>query len=535
MRISLVLLFALAAVLGGCGGAQSGASTTLWTSSFDAVTADAQWAIAADLDAQTARAWEQSAPQALQALEQASETLGPLVSLALEPLYAPREAGLDLLGDYTVFSPSVAPVAVMRVNDIDALFDFFRARAGDVEQSTLRVAGVEFMRLQDGETSVDIGGLGDFAVVRVNTGIEGVDVSDEALAGVFGAPPSERWVNSGEYAAARGRVAQPGDVSTFAFLRLAALESTLDTLFAEYRDDAQRADCRVIAERMTTSMPFFSSVGVRTSRRSVISVSGLQLSTAASEQLTDVLANALAPAPEAFDEAAVFLGLGFDLARFLETVGAPATAAGCPGIAAVPGNIAALRDRFANQVERNTSWASGGGAMALFDLELDGMIPSPDLVLALDSRDPVGLSSWIEAQLRSAGAAVSVDETAPFPTIEYNLFFVLRVRTTQLEDRLVISTGDRGHVAASALALAGRDSADFGLMRINGAALQSILDGVLSYLAETNALPPEQFEQIEASVRSNELIEQSEASLRLESGELRLTTEVTLRDEASAP
>ena len=130
---------------------------------------------------------------------------------------------------------------------------------------------------------------------------------------------------------------------------------------------------------------------------------------------------------------------------------------------------------------------------------------------------------------------MSVDETAPFPTIEYNLFFVLRVRTMLLEDRLVISTGDRGNVAASALALAGRDSADFGRMRVNGAALQSILDGVLSYLAETNALPPEQFEQIEASVRSNELIEQSEASLSLESGELRLTTEVTLRDEASAP
>lgn len=549
MRIRFALSLAFVAMLAACGGAQSNRSSLAWSSSFDAVPSDATWAVAADLDARSARALEESGPQTLAALSQAAEVMGPLMQIALEPLGAPRDAGLDPLGDYALFSTAVAPIVVMRVADMDVFMDVLSesADAHGLEQTSSRVAGVDFVRFAQDEVTLDVGGVGAFAVLRVGTGQPALDVSDQAFAEVLSGDPSKRWTATDEYDVARSRVASEGELASFAFARVAPLEQAFDALVSDagsdamgatlptgYRDEAQRAECREIAERMTTSMPFFSGVGVRTGRRTQVSASGLQLSTALAESYADVLGNGVAPAAAAFDDAAIYMGLGLDLAALLQTVRAPASAADCPGIAAIPGNIAQLRDRFSHEVERNLAWASGGGAFALFDLAVDGMIPMPDAALVLDSRDPVGLAGFIETQMRNGGAAVSVDETSPFTTIEYNLFFVLNVRVMQLEDRLVISVGEAAHNAASALALAERSPARFGEMRVNARTLETIVGGVLDYLRETNALPPEQLAQFESSMSANELMERSDVRVEVVGNEIRWTGEAVFREDASA-
>ena len=193
-----IALLALASFTVACGGSQRGSG--LQDLGFDVgvqnildlVPAAVSYAYIADFDEEDAARmrsqWRSSAfgPAFASIVEsQTGHDLTNQEGLA--------EIGIDLLGEFGIYSTTALPVAIARLSEPTKFEDFvadYRSRNPDMVWSSFAIAESTFWSTditENGEhlASFDLGVVGNYAVLRVRSPVEGSFVDDAALAALI--------------------------------------------------------------------------------------------------------------------------------------------------------------------------------------------------------------------------------------------------------------------------------------------------------------------------------------------------------------
>ncbi len=533
-----------------CGGAQGGNDRIPWSNAFDAVPADARYAYAADLrsaDADALRAsWSTLAGSP--GMESVRDELEHYVGVSFDDASTFEQLGLDLEGDYAVFSTSLAPLAVFRLADSEA-FDLFLAdvvaRNPDVEWRTTTVAGTSFRTGVFDPVEVDFGIRADYAIVRLRTGIEGIDVDDDRLASFLrsgaadslAATPRVRSMlaraNDGEVPVSFGVVdtdaiadaleifwTTPEDVASLDALGLTGLEGS-------YSSDEQRETCQAEAARVVSSIPWAGVANFRNASDDT-AFHGTYVLHFADEtaQRAAGLFRGMGTTPlDHADEAALFAGANIALADLLAVFDAPHELRDCPNIASIPGWISYGRGTQADEIADLLRHITGAVALGVFDVRMSGFVPRVEAVLMLGSPEPPLLTTAFQRLLESSGASGTVDEGAAYTTLRYDLLGTA-FEIVQMQDRVVFAIGEIPPGLSNALAEAplGVDGDPFAVSTFDGPRVAHIVEGFFDLLTDTGGLPNEQLSSMRRQLQTYEAMLESRSNGHFDGNDLVVDT-----------
>lgn len=510
MHRNVLPLLALAALAftSACGGAQrSGPRPLGWSDALEAMPRDVAYGVAWDMD--SAFQAPTSLQQSLQQLEElgADEELGAL----FEALIDPASVGLDPDGDAGMFSTAVFPVMLARVIDRELFGEFVAAQFDEIGLSyvdTVDRAGHAFdlyMDPVDDDLDLEFGFVDDYAVLRMRApGDAWAYFPDDRFEAWLSGREAAAWMTGPRFDAARNRLRDDAVVTqimTLDMARIADLVERVVTRLSDedramglseddaYDDAEHRQTCLDATDRFVADLPYIAAVSVRADVGELAELEGTML-LSISEALAGRLRPALLPVSSALagasNDAIFYLDSGLEFAPLAAAVITDPRLDTCPGLIAGPASLADEIDDHADDIDRAAAQATGAGALALYGLELGGMIPTVDAALSFFSPDAVGMSDQLGQMMGSQGATASVDETAAVTTIEYNLV-VMTLRVMQLADRLVLSIGDVPPGVTDAMARGEREGPVFFRAGLNGQRMLDLMRDVLAYAREAGA------------------------------------------------
>ncbi len=537
------LRYTIVCALGGlalaaCGGGQS-VDRVGWDSALDAIPSDATWGVFADLRAEEVEAMAGAVPASLQTLIDtgAGELLAEFeAATGIDPMSpdALEQTGIDLTGEFAVFSTSVAPVALIRLSDeaaflrvVDRVIDYHP----DLEVQDVEIAGGPMRRLLVEDWQIDVGARDGWGVVRVvmSDGTWGAD--DAALLEVLRGHGDGGFASSAIARDLYGRARGDEAVSSVVFARtglvdeVAALVSSnamsadaLDAMGLTGAADEEPA-CRQASARMQQMWPWIGGIEFATEGRvgwqRAEYVAHLDRATA--DRLRPAFRGALAPPDDLLDNAVWFGSLDVDLRTLVDAFEGDAATSSCRGLGALSGGLAWLVDEQARLIDYNLGFVDGGFAMALLDVRLAGFLPFVEAVTMIGSDNPTALFEEAQALIEDAGATGTPDTSAPLTTVDYQLMH-LAIEAIRTDDRNVFAVGDVPRALTNALAtdLRAADGGIFGRMRLNGARMADVLDEMGTMLGNTGSLPPDALAELQRAAAQMRAVDRIDGELRIE-------------------
>lgn len=544
---SSLILFGLAALaLSACGGGQS-VDRVGWSSVVDAIPSDATWAMYADLDADEMAQISSSLPNTLQSVIDAGgggalDEFAAATGIDLREPGALGETGIDLGGEFAVFSTSVTPVALIRLSDEEAFLsvvDRVVAYHPDVEVTDVEVAGGPMRRLAVEAWAVDVGVRDGWGLVRVGRADGQWGVAEDELLRALQGPADGGFSSSdiatdlfgravGDEAVASVMYARTGLVDEIAAL-LRSGELDMDALDAMGLAEAPADDpaCAAASARLQSMWPWVGAIEFRTPGRAGYERSAMvaHLDEATAARLAPAFGEALSVDDALLDDAVMFFSAEVALRGLVDAVEGDPETASCGGLGALSGMLAQAATDNARLVDYNLGYVDGGFAFALFDVRMAGFLPFVDSVLMIGSNNATALFEEAQQLLEDAGASGSTDTSAPMTSIDYQLLH-LAIEAIRADDRNVFAVGEVPRAVTNALAADARDGdgVEFMQARLNGARLADVLEQLIEMAGNTGSLPPEAVEELERSAAQSRAIDRIDARGRIESGGLVIET-----------
>ncbi len=564
-----ILLIAAMSLVAACGGKQSrGNGDTAWGHAFDAVPATATFVYAADMNELDAAMLEmQVTGPSAGALDDAIQMpsmvdfLSEIANRDIDSVEELRSLGVDLQGDYAVFAAGDALFAVMRSDDTDAArrtLSDMRSGAADQEWREHRVAGATFHTTNEIEGGdhggrIDMGVAGNYIIFRLSE-IAGDEEVAAELAGIMAGSLDDVGFTETEAGRALHGGAAAGEALSGIFYIETDTFSSLIRMIAEGRDEFMAAAgpmgltegstayhsadherrCLIEAERLTTMFPGIQSGTYRSGDRGANSRQATTFATspAGNERISRLFRGTI-PDFETVAGSAVFAGTtAMNFQAMFDAIVAEPDLVECPNIAVLTGALAQLKVAQRDNLAFNLRTVSGDLGLAIFNAEMLGFIPNIEAAVMIGSPEAAALARRLDrairGQLNMPGQMV---EGAEFPTSEYAIEYTpIVIRIIEFSDRVVLTVGE---VPADALAALGTsptstNSGEIGRLSLDGDRLRGVIDQVIAYLTDTRALPDDQMEALQNTVRQFRAINDLQGTGRIDNDGLHLefTTEL---------
>ncbi|MFT6398919.1 MAG: hypothetical protein ACJAYU_003681 [Bradymonadia bacterium] len=419
------------------------------------------------------------------------------------------EIGIDLLGEFGIYSTTALPVAIARLSEPMKFEEFlagYRSRNPDMTWSSFAIADSTFWSTDieengDHIASFDLGVVGNYAVLRVRSPIEGSFVDDTALAALIEGTHALSLSSDPRIASLQARA--DGTISSVGLLDTELFRKvfTFVTSFGEF-ERPENPNCDSTSDAIAQAVPWAGIVQYRAGdiRRGIHVV---QLSEAAAARAAGVLGGT---SDETFDAAAdspLFVSWNLNLDAALSLMnGDPRLTGECADLAALSGALGTLNGQVDPVIRDFLRKLTGLFMITLEDLNIAGFIPRVSAGFAIGSANPVPLTEVFQNALTEMGAVGSVDDTAPFTTFEYSILG-FTVRISQLLDRMVLATHDVPIGLFNSMAVSEDQNGDFMQMRMLGAPIAEMLREVQRFaIGEITEEAQSQFEAVAASYES---------------------------------
>lgn len=534
-----IALLALASLAVACGGGQRGSG--LQDLGFevgvqnilDLVPASVSYAYIADFDEDDAARmhsqWQGSAfgPSfASMVQSQTGQDLTNREGLA--------EIGIDLLGEFGIYSTSALPVVIARLSEPTKFEEFvadYRSRNPDMVWSSFAIAestfwSTDFHEGDERLASFDLGVVGNYAVLRVRSPIEGSFVDDDALAALIEGTHTTSLASDSRIASLQARA--DGNISSVGLLDTELFRKTfsfMNDLFVslqplalgESPERPENPNCDSVSDAIAIAIPWAGVVQYRTGniRRGIQVV---QLSDDAAERAAGVLGGT---SNETFDAAAdspLFVSFNFNLDAALALMnGDPRLADECADLGAIAGVLGLMNDQMASGQRDFIRKLTGLFIFSLEDLSIAGFIPRVSAGFAIGSSNPIPLTEAFQGILTDTGAIGTVDDTAPFTTFEYSILGYT-IRLSQLLDRVVVATDDVPIDLFNSMAVSEDRNGDFLQMRMRGEPIAAMMREVQRFAFE--AAGPAVQEQFDSMIASYEELNWMTATVTLDTNML---------------
>jgi len=509
--VSLPLLLALsiaATACGGASGAGSGSSGEL-ASVHDAIPADAAWVLVgrnhpAYIDMTRSQLVQQMSMLSGAELDEAAAWTG----IDWSSPDALDATGIDLEGEFAIFSPSGMPIVLFELDDREAFLDLVASVEdanpdwGTNYDPWLDFEDTRSWDLGDG-AGIDLGIAGRFAVVRGRIGDESLDVSDDAVArSLRGYGSGERFVDTDH--AERLRALSPGEVYSYVWLDTAGFDPMVravqKALDVQTTDDAS---CAVSRERLVTTVPGMGAYTTFDADDVYRSTSGwiVRFSAAGAERMRAAFPPTVAGAMDHADTAA-WAAIGTsDLRALVDLVQADPSTSSCAGVAALPGMLAADLAGYRRTIDYNLEFFDGTFGFGLFDVRMAGFLPFVDAAFVVGSENPTRLMEETQELIENNGGRGEVDVDAAMTTLHYDLMH-LSITLVKTDSRMVVAVGEVPAAFTNTLATGTTNGGDspFGHFVWNGDRVRALLDMGLGYVRDNGVLQGEQLQALEASL-----------------------------------
>lgn len=523
-RLLISTALAAVATLTACGGSQKGLEDRSWSSVFELIPADAAWAVAFDVQEAQRDVLLASWSQSLAVL--ATSMPGQLEILGIDPNdpSSLESLGIDLTGEYAMFSPSLAPLLVIKLSDVDA-WNATVARVEeaniDLEFSDIEVGPLTMRRATMGDASFDYGVFEGFAIARFNSPDPAANVSNEEWIELLGGP-RQNMLNAGPGESLAARVPAGQTLSAVGFMNSIVISDLiwssstwrnrtsnmdamgLDPELAGYQSVEQRNRCMGGVERFTTILPWMGMVGSLDNSDPLHGTSSLvlQFGTAGAERVQAAFPGTINQVPQAdIDSTTLFFAGRTQLSALRELLQADPSLAGCPDIAGALATARVMLDSQDRQIDAFERYYSGGLVFALNSLSLGLLSVDLSALAMVTSNSPARLADEAQDMARDVGFSTSLVNESPLTRIDMESPFAT-ISMLMMEDRVMFHTGELQQslintVATAPDAVAG---APFMIGYLNGERMNAIIDEVLGYSEAMGLLPPEQVAQIEQAL-----------------------------------
>ena len=506
---TLALLFLSAIAATACGGTQRGGGLQQFHDDvavqniLEILPAEVSFAYIADFDEDGA---------ARMRVQWRNSTLGPVFASMIEEqtghnLTDPEglaEIGVDLLGEFGIYSTTALPVGIARLSEptkFEAFVSDYRARNPDRVWSSFTIAEAEFWSTAIQESDevdlfIDVGIVGNYAVVRLRSSLEGSFVDDESLTALIeGSNPASladdaRLVDLQQQA--DGPITAVGIIDTYLFRKALGF-------FGSLGSRAGSPACDTASDAIAVAMPWHAGVHYRSGdvRRGVHVT---QLSETAANHARGIVGGTSIEALDAASESPLFVALNVNLDAALELMnGDPRLVSECADLGAISGLFATMRQQMTEQTRDTIRKLTGLVMFSLEGFTVTGFIPRLDAGIAVGSSNPVPLTESVQAMLDSSGAIGRVDDTAPFTTFEYSLLGY-EIRVSQLIDRVVVATAGVPIALFNAMAVSEDRNGQFVEVRMHGPPIAAMMREAQRYfLGNAAAETQVQFESMASS------------------------------------
>lgn len=468
-----------------------------------------------------------------------SSTLGPIFASAVveqtgHDLTDPEglaEIGVDLLGEFGVYSTTALPVGLARLSEPAKFEEFvsdYRARNPDMVWSSFSIAGAEFWSTSadhggEVELHIDVGVVENYALVRLRSNLEGSFVDDDMLATLIeGSAAGSTLADDVRLLELQQRADGPttavGLVDTNLFRKALGF-------FGSLHAAPENPGCEGASDAIATAMPWHAALQYRSgdSRRGIHIT---QLSEAAAERARGIVGGTSSETLAAAAESPFFFALNVNLDAAIELMnGDPLLSSECADLGALAGVFGAMRQQLNAEAREGIRKLTGLVTFSLEDFTVTGFIPRLTAGVAVGSSNPVPITESVQSALTNAGAIGRVDDTAPFTTFEYSLLGY-EIRISQLADRVVVATSGVPVALFNAMAVSEDRTSNFMEMRLQGPPIAAMIGEAERYILG-NA-PPEVRAQFESVASSYEMIESMTYSLGLDGNTLVGTVEAVL-------
>ena len=523
---NLIVMTALtaAAALTACGGSQKGLEERTWSTVFELVPADAAWALAFDVQEAQRDVLLQSWSQSLTLV--ATSMPGQLEVLGIDPNDASslESLGIDLTGEYAVFSPSLSPLLVIKLSDVEA-WNATVARIEsaniDLEFSDVEVGPMTMRRATMGDASLDYGVFEGFAIARFNSPDPEANVSDnEWLTLLQG--PRQNMLAAGPGQSLAARVTEGQTLSAVGFMhsivlsdliwssrtwrnRTASMDAMgLDPALDGYASAEQRELCMGGVERFTTTLPWMGMVATIDDTNPLHGVSSfvLQFGTAGAERVQEAFPGTITQVPQAdIDNTTLFFAGRTKISALRELLQADPSLASCPDIAGTLATARVMLDTQDRQIDAFERYYSGGLVFALNSLSLGLLSIDLSALAMVTSNSPAQLADEAQDMARSAGFSSSLVNDSPLTRIDMESPFAT-ISMLMMQDRVMFHTGElpQSFINTVATAPDAVVGTPFMLGYLNGERLNAMIDELIGYSEAMGLLPAEQVAQIQQAL-----------------------------------
>jgi hypothetical protein len=516
MSLKQTLTFLLAAaLLTACSGPQTGGDGPAergWNHSFDAIPSDVALAFGYDLDdtdAQILRGGE--------APEDASLTT-TIFANVVEEMYREadinnaEELGLDPSGDFSFFAWENSIHVVLRATDSQKLVDrFFSEAPSDVEMSEMTIGGHSYRVGEEREVMIYGGALDGFAVFHfIPHALEDhSSLVTRLLTG--GSVDEQRFVDSERAARAFAKEGASGEPKSIYFADLAAANALMEFANsvdeanmdeddralmgvseeeisgaepAETETDAFEERCAEAADSITSRYRWIG--GAAYANGSLLdSVARLAMSPGQADRAREVLVGAPTSGDAVYQNAIYGFSFGLDLRMLLDRLPGESELSGCDNIAALRGQLSRMGSFASHEIRRALALVSGSMSLAIFDVDLQGMVPLIDAAVAIKTGQPERLAAQIQDELRSApDVQMNTIPDTQYPTTEISSPATpISMRLIQGEDRVLIVVGDAPPAAEQAM-LDPEQSSEILRAHVNGERAETLMEEMNQYIED---------------------------------------------------
>lgn len=504
-RICLAALFLSALLMAACGAKQGKnvKITANWNALYDAVPADATYAIGLQLDDKN------EVPMVLQG---ALSTLSDGGAASILSMLSQQEL-LDR-SELVTFERKGTQWLITEVQDLsrtmEHLSDHYKnlgesygealtleeTRAGD----RVHLSVADHTMGQDNSNYLEITGVGNYLVVR------SAATDDPAAIAADMHRLSKGWDEVGRYSETeagknqRARAAgQP--LQAWVFVNIAELNQELQNPEARggindlqqmvgLGEDASE-ECAAFNARLERLLPSFSLVKFKDAGGKNHVDGWLELSEAGVANGRVLMQGA--PSLKGFaQEALLALGVSFDFGNFFDAMQATPAHAQCAGLAGVAGQLADFAGKYAAHIKFNARSVSGTGALVIEDVGLQGFIPTATVGAYIGSPNAEALFRRIVRAVNKHGSTDVVAD-ASTPTVEGSFNGVpVKFRIEQGEDRVLIySSALKGSIASRLLTVAPHADANVPFdLQVSAERLQKLQEDAQAYVEDMQMEDP---------------------------------------------
>jgi hypothetical protein len=208
------------------------------------------------------------------------------------------------------------------------------------------------------------------------------------------------------------------------------------------------------------------------------------------ERAREVLVGAPTSGDAVYENAIYGFSFGLDLRMLLDRLPGEPELAGCNNIASLRGHLSQMGSFASREVRRALALVSGSMSMAIFNVDLQGMVPLIDVAVAIKTGQPERLAAQIEDELRSApDVQMNTIPDTQYPTTEISSPATpLTMRLIQGEDRVLIVVGDAPPAAEQAM-LDPEQSSEILRAHVNGERAETLMEEMNQYIEDMGGGP----------------------------------------------